>query len=818
MRRLARLFLCLIALTTNAQAGARADAAALVATGTPAGFDALASSRVSLVDIYFGDRKIAEALADTRPGLLRFRTPADVLAALPGVNAAPQLEALLAGELPTNSSALCSLAKTTGCGVLEPAVLGIIYDEDRFRVDIFINPRFLRTSGAGGGDFLPVPTAPLSLTSAFGLAASGAVGGRSTVNLQNRTVLGLGGARIRTSNALASRLGWIVDDFVGEIDRKDLRYSAGLFWAPGTDVIGERRMIGVGVGTQFDTRADSNAIRGTPLVLFLPQPARVEILADGRLVSSRSYEAGKTELDTSGLADGSYSLLLRIHERNGSVREERRFFIKNASVPPVDHPVYFAYAGVLANTRAHRPVDPSRTLFFQAGARWRLSNSLALDADVLGTDTKAIVELGGWLLERPARVRLAALGSTAGDAGILVQFASSAHGALTLDFDLRRIWSADGRPLIPLPDHVDSFGTDQPIGAQLASGSYTQAVGSVGLRLGGGNLSVVASYRKDARLKSDYSIGPSLNWPVVTRNGVQLMFDVSGQRTRSSTAAFAGVRILSTSGPVSVTGTAGASVEDDGSRGDGATGRSTGSVAVQYSRDTAGGAVVTADVGAERDIRSSAVHAGGTLSSPLGNARADLFHGLEGRSGTQYDLSFQSAVAISAHSASFGGRQTEPSAIIVSVHGDAPDALFDVIVDGAPRGEVRSGQKLSLFVPAYRTYRVRLVQAEAVPVDYDTATRDVTLYPGNVQTLDWTAQSYFTLIAQAVSADGSPMVNALVQSRKGIAETDSSGFFQLDMRTGDAITIEGNGGSCAVALPKFVVQNDFAAVGKVICK
>lgn len=818
MRSLASLLACLAALTTIGRADAAALRSALEARGPPPGFDALASPRATLVDIYFGDRKVGETVAETRPGLLRFRSPADVLAAIPGLIAAPELGARLAGELATNSSALCSIARRTGCGLLEPADIAILYDEDRFRVDIFVNPRFLRTSGGAGREYLPVPTAPLSLTSALGIAASGTVGGRSVYNLQNRTILGFRDARIRTSNSVASGLGWIVDDLAAEIDRRDRRYSAGLFWAPGNDLVGQRRIVGAGLGTQFDTRADPDAVRGTPLILFLTQPARVEVLVDGRLLSSRSYDAGNQELDTSVLSDGSYSVLLRIHQQDGSVREERRFFIKNLAIPPARHPIYFAYAGILANTRAGRPVDPSRTLFYQAGTAWRLSNRLAVDAGVLGTQRKAMLELGGWLLEGPARLRAAVLGSTAGDAGILLQLSSSAEAPLNFSFDVRRIWSGDGEPLIPLPDHVDTFESNQPIGAQLSSGAYTQAVGSLGMRVGDGSLSILGAYRRDAGQRSDYSIGPSLNWPVASRSGLQVTLELSGQRTRTTTAAFAGIRLLSAPGPVSVTGTLGRAVEDDG-KGSGDVGRATGNVAVQYSRELDGGALVTAEAGAERDVHSSTIRAGGTLSSRYGTARADVLHGLEGRAGTQYDLSLQSGLAASAHGATFGARQVEPSAIIVSVHGDAPGARFKVLVDDTQKGIVRIGERLSLFVAGYRAYRVRLVPADAAAVDLDETAREVTVYPGNVERLDWQVQSYVTLIARAVATDGAPIRTALVQTARAVAETDADGYFQIDLRSGDAITIaQGTGRTCQVALPRLSVHKDFASAGKVTCQ
>ncbi len=414
-------FFCFLALTINGAAWGATSNVDLSTAGTPAGFAELASARVTMVDVYFGGRKIAETLVTSKPGSLQFRSPGDVFGALPQLIVSPDVTSALALELSTNSAAICRDSNARNCGSLTPEIIGIIYDEDRFRVDLFVNPRFLRNIAATPGGYLPVPKSPLSLTSSLGLAASGAFGQSSTYNVQNRTVIGVENARIRMNSSLASDLGFVVDDLVGEIDRKDLRYSGGLFWAPGNDFTGQRRIIGAGVGTQFDTWADQQSLHGTPLILFLASPSRVEILVDGRLISARSYPAGNVDLDTSSLPDGSYSVVLRIHQSNGSVREERRFFVKNKIAPPVGHPIYDAYAGLLANTERNRPISPSSTFYYQAGAAWRLSNTFAVDIGALGTQRKAIAQGGAWLILHQARFRISGLASSAGDAGALVQ-------------------------------------------------------------------------------------------------------------------------------------------------------------------------------------------------------------------------------------------------------------------------------------------------------------------------------------------------------------------------------------------------------------
>lgn len=818
MRHLIRASTCLLALTINAPALGAAAVAHLAASGTPEGFEELATPRIALVDVYFGGRKIAETFALTRPGVLRFQAPDAVLAALPQAIAAPDLRSALAGDLATNSDVACARTNANDCGVLAPPVLGIIYDEGRFRVDLFVNPKFLRTTPSGPQGYLPAPATGLSLTNALGFSASGAIGGPSAYNLQNRTIIGLGEARLRANTSIASHLGLVVDDFVGELDRKDLRYSAGLFWAPGSEFTGQRRIIGAGVGTQFDTWADQEALHGTPLILFLAQPARVELVVDGRLINARSYPAGNIDIDTSALADGSYPVLLRIHQANGSVHEERRFFVKNAQIAPLGHPIFYAYAGVLANTRRHQPISPSGTLYYQAGTAWRLTNALALDVAALGTQRKAVVQAGAWLIRGPLRLRAAGLLSSAGDKGALVQGSTAGFGPLTISFDVRRIWSSDGRPLIPLPSYASSFDVAPPTGVQLASGSYTQATGSIGWRLGSGYISLVGSYRKDRHLPADYTIGPNVNWPLVTRNQLQVVLEASAQRTRTTTAAFAGIRVLFTSGRMSMLSTVGHAYQSDG-EGQASASRAVANFTAQYSYGNEEGTLVNLEGGLDRNIAASTVHAGGTADTGFGNLRADLLHNLEGNAGTQYDIAFQSGVAFGGHSVALGARDTQPSAMLVSVSGDAPGTAFRVLVDEVARGRLKAGQQLSLFVPAYRTYKVRLVPEDVAPVSYDDAARAVTLYPGNVQALSWRAESFFTVFGQALSPAGVPIADALVQTAKGIAQTDANGYFQVDMRRGDVITINrSQGAACHASLGVMVVKDDFASAGKVVCR
>lgn len=799
---------------------ASASAAAThLAAEPPPGFDELASSHMILLDVYFGGTKIAESLAEVRPGTLRFRNSGEIIEKIPQAIVTPELRAAIDEELATHSDLACAPSNAGSCGLLKPDLLGIIYDADHFRVDLFINPRFVRTSSPADSGYLPRPDSALSMTDTIGLNVSGTIGGKSSYDMQNRTIVALRNTRIRADTAIASGLGLLVDDLVGEVDKNGLRYSGGLFWAPANEFIGQRRILGGGIGTQFDTFADHEALSSTPLIVFLAEPGRIDIMVDGRLMSSRSYGAGNVEVDTSGLAEGSYPVLLRIRHPNGSVEEQRRFFVKNSQIPSQEHPVFYAYAGFLANTKPDQPVSPSRTFFYELGVARRLSNTIALDIAALGTQHKAMVEGGGWLVTGGARLRAAGLVSSSGDWGALLELGTSGRGPFTMNIDLRRIWSRNAAPLVPLPSPVATFDVAPPVGVQLALGSYTQATASLGVRLANGFLSFIGSYRKDRNFRPDYTIGPSLSLPVITHGSMQVVFDASAQRSRSSSAAFAGFRALLSSRHVSVGGTLGGASETERSGTNASLTRMVGSISAQWSQRTADGAEVDLAADADRNIGSSTLHGEALVGGRLGVIRADILKNVEDNRMPQYNLAFQSGMAVGANASAWGSRDLEQSAIIVAVNGDAPNASFTVLIDDVPRGTVESGHRLALFVPAYRTYRVRLVPASSNNFSYDTAERPVTLYPGNIRALSWTAQSFVTVFGQAVLEDGTPIANALVQTAKDIAETNANGFFQIDARSDEPISISRAGSaSCVLKLGKIIAKNDFSSVGKVMCR
>lgn len=818
LRLLTKICLSLLAISSTVNAEV-IDGDKIEAKGVPAGFSELTRARELLVDVYFGGRKVGEARVEARPGYVRLRNPDQLLSLIPNLMAAPAISAAISAELPANPGRVCPIGITTNCGSLLPEILGVVFDDDRFRLDVFVNPIWLRTIGIDEERFLPDPTAPLSLTSSMGLALSGSSTAAPLYNLQNRTIMAFRNVRIRSDSSYASKLGVLIDNMVAEVDRPGLRYSAGLFWAPGLDLTGQRRILGVGVGTQFDTRVDRDQLRGTPLILFLFQPARIDILIDGRLVGSGLYEAGNNVIDSTGMPDGSYSVVLRIQERNGSVREERRFFAKSPQIAPLGKPIYFGYAGMLANSRRGRIISVSDDIYYQFGTARRLNRTVAVDASIIGTSRKPMVELGGWVITTAARIRAAGLISAAGDRAALLQVASGQSGPLSLNFDLRRVWSRNNEPLLPLSNQVERFDSVPLTQGQLSEGSYTQASGSVGYLLGNAYVSVIGSLRKDKDLPGDFSIGPNLNWPVVNSNGLQIVLQADAQRTRTTSSGYVGVRMMLNSRGYSLSSNAGHRAVSSRNGAFRSRARAVASTTAQYSHHSGDQSEMSFAAGLDRDISSTTARAGANLYSRFGSVRGEILRQFEGDQRTQYALTLQSGAVFNRNDVVLSGRNLEQSALLVEVEGTATTAEFEVLIDEQPRGRLKVGKRMPISLQPYRAYAVRIRPVDAASVSFDEATRKVTLYPGNVQHLGWQAEQLVTVFGRAVRANGSPVADALVNSKRGVGQTDVQGYFQVEVSANEILSFTLNGNnSCNVGLGELRVRNDFVALGKVICR
>ena len=125
---------------------------------------------------------------------------------------------------------------------------------------------------------------------------------------------------------------------------------------------------------------------------------------------------------------------------------------------------------------------------------------------------------------------------------------------------------------------------------------------------------------------------------------------------------------------------------------------------------------------------------------------------------------------------------------------------------------------LTLALPTYRAYQVRIRPTGKDLLAYDSSPRSVGLYPGAVTRLAWKVAPVTIRFGRLVAPDGSPLTHASITGRGVWSETDGDGNFQIeapdDVRLTATLT---DGRAFALALPQGAAKEGIARLGAVTC-
>jgi outer membrane usher protein FimD/PapC len=481
---------------------------------------------------------------------------------------------------------------------------------------------------------------------------------------------------------------------------------------------------------------------------------------------------------------------------------------------PLGRPQFAAFAGILPSAGPGLSLDHGDA-FYQLSASYRVAPRIGLDASVLGTGRKAILDGGVVWQSGLAQVRLSALLSSSLDYGASIRASSSGKGPLAFSFDLRTIKSRDGRPLMPVASSRGTFSEDPEAGFG-DRGSYTQAIGVASYRLGDANFRLTGLYRRGGTEDSTYSIGASVDMPVIRTGRWDIVVQADVRKSEHELASFLGVRFLLNRGELALSGSAG-TIHQSGRPGDDE--RLVGEAQLAWARTLANEGQLSTDAAIGRDSDGSYARASAYARTPLVNARADLLHQFGDLATTQYAATLESGFVMSGHGVGMSGREMNDSAVEVSADGIAPGQRFELLVDEVARGTVGADRTTRVFLQPYRSYHIRLRPLGAQAASFDTAARQVTLYPGSVAALHWDVTPLFVLFGQAVDGLGRPVANAEIKGAFGIGRSDGEGYFQIETRSGDVLGFEpASAPACAVTVGKARQRDGYVSGGKVQCR
>ncbi len=773
----------------------------------PLGFENLAGPQTTQLDVYYGGRLQVTTMARYELDTIEFLNPAEVVMAIPNVADRLMVEEALTGPLQANADRICRYPGQADCGVLEPPIAGVIFDETRFRLDLFVAPFALKAQTVHTSKFLPAPTADFSSLHMVSMSLSGGDGFE-----QNGYNFGATSLIAKRADRLSARYdfsddGFSVTELSWQRDMPGWQYEVGSFRSPGRSIafLGERDIIGARVGTSLDTRADLDTAEATPIYLFLNQRSRVDIRRDGQLLDSRFYDAGNQQLDTTRLPDGAYDIEVQVHDGSDQDSQQRYFFVRSARLPPLDQPLSFLEIGSLAQTGDRAVPEPGFNLWLRTGIAKRFVANFGVETELVQNAGTTLLQGGVFLFGRGWQLEAGLLGSSRSDRGYSVR-GTVRRGETAVGLDLRRVRAASDADVADVFDPVPQ--------------SYTQGSFTLSLPLLEGRFIARAQLDQRGTDGSNTALGVSYSRSLLRRAG--LMVDLNIDATRDPTDSMLRIGIRGywrrDQTTVSVKPHIAARLSDNSNSGNSSTKLLLDARATRNNLETDFGEI-DSSVFTASDIDTRTIGVGASSESTFGYGNVDLQHtnGLDSDR-LSYTANARFSVISDNKKMAWGGQRSDLSAVVLDFSGDA-DTNFAVLVDQQPAGLVQSDKRNVIGLRPYRTYEITLVPRGETFVDFDQRVRSVTLYPGNVATLQYEANAVTVVVGQIVDRSRLPVANARIDGIAGYAGTDENGWFQIEIAGAQPLTIRrADQEPCRVELPLLEAERGIAVVNTLVCQ
>ena len=772
--------------------------------GPPPGFEDLANPQTTAVDIYYGSRNVGSAIATYTPGIIELESPASVIALIPRISNQFEVESALSGPLNTNSEKVCLTEIQRDCGLLEPAVAGVIFDEGYFRLYVFVNAFYLETKELVSTKFLPESTTTFSTVNLFSTNLSGS---------DNNDTYAIGARHIASHKQSRFQFEWdhtdIRDLSIKTIslqhDKNSWSAEAGIFNSITTNAnfINDTDLLGARLYSSTNTRTDLEYSQSTEIFQFLNSRSLIEIFKEDILISVAEYEAGNQQIDTTILPGGSYPIRLRITDARGEVREEEYFFVKSALLPPKDQPLYFAEFGQISDTGQENTFPEYTDEYIgRAGAAYRLHDNFGVNFEFLQGSSAGLLQGGAIYLGSNYNLQGYLMQSSDSDWGLDV-IGQLSRTNFSLNFNYRKVDANDeGRSL---NDY------------QLVPNSFTQTSVSANTQLAGGTLTFRSRYNKRLNQKSFESYGIEYRKPLYRRNRYQIditssaftedndismWVGLSFNRFNSNKQYSSNLRYVNQE----TNGTTEQDVELSGQ--------------ATYTDNNPTFGNYSLGVFVNETIDQSVVGARVRSQSALGKGdfQYELVDDKSSGNFARYFGSGNFSIFSSGKDIAWGGNRNSSSGVIVALDTELSNAPFEVFVDRQPHSFAKSGRSTVIGLPPYDNYQIQIKPRGNEIVHFEDGFRNVTLYPGNVETLRWEVNPITVLISNAIYKDGTAVAHAKFENTLTFASTDASGWFQIEIANRDPLILSKSGEPiCKITLPEFESEQGVAVLDQVTC-
>ena len=787
----------------------------LYTAGVPEGFELFNEPQVTVADFYYGGRYLESLTIAYTPSTVIINDPARLVGHIPYVANPEKIIDSLRGELPANPHLVCHSVTSSDCGQLEPEIAGIIYNAGLFRVDVFVTEEYLLTRTLDRSRYLPLSESGFGMVQGLSATASGSTGdefSRSQYSLFGNTILGQRETHLVSDWDVSQQTSFQIDNAYLARELEGMQYGLGYLGTGSLlspQLMNSSRVLGARIGTSFSTRIDTANISSSPIQVFLPSRGRVEVFRDNRLIHAESLEAGSQQVNTNSFPGGAYEVDIRIYSGSSLVQEFSQFYVKSYQLPPSDEIIWFLEGGdVVGRTDDDILPQSISTAQFSGGINFRLAEKMAMSLRGTYTQEQSALETELYYLTNGLELTATGLYGSQSTKGVYLQ-ANNQIGLINNRLTYRRLWN-------------DNYETAAESAYDLFGESYENLSWSLSAPLWSGSLSLSHSYNQNANGNKSRVNAIAWSRQVWRYNDYSLALQLNYSQSRTDQQALAGLTLSrgSYDWDYSISGESLWDRPDDGN-----TQHNPGVSVDGRWRDTdfAGGNLDTGAYyryqGNNQDISGDVRYDNSLLASSLNVDHSIPSSSSSSSSTTNYTGRVESTFAVNTDGVGVGARSSIDSAVLVRIKG-SPKTTFDVMVNGSPLRVARGGRSTIISLPPFATYDIAIQPRGEGFHDFDQNVRRVTLYPGNVPTLDFNTQEIVVLLGQIVNEDGSVIEGGTVEYKENRVYMSSQGIFQL--RVPESIekftVFDPDGALCDIEVPPdYPVRGGIGMIGKVTC-
>ncbi len=780
-----------------------------VLTEVPAGFESLNQPMTSIIDVYFQGQLLATASATFTSDTILFATPDTILIQILNLKDKHTVLAHLSGWISSHSRYLCYAPTQKDCGLITPDVIGVIFDDQSFRADLFINPNFLE-SVEKASVYLPASTSEIGLLQGvvFNYSESSQADGQ-TYNLSANTLIGWQQEHLESSWSIAQQQNLKIQSLLWAYDNMGMRYSAGYLRSgfASSGFLLSHDLAGISFGSSDNTLLSKDHSSSTPLEVIMPDRGIVEVFRDQRLIHSELLDAGYQAINTSGFPNGTYEVEIKIRTTGGAtLRSEKRMFVKQSRIKTGDDKAWFLEAGQTLHYSNSLLPETSRQITIRAGYEHGLTQNTGVRWSLASSRSEQVAEVAVAYF----------LPGLSLNSGVLTGLQQQLGTYLSIDWNgSRTVWlNAESRRLWHQVDQTETIHTHKQ---KLISYQKVFDTVTLGLPVRNGYITARYSYRENPSssehlktltfhsnllksrsnsLRMDCSLTESEN-----RLSFQLSLNLVLDFYNLNHQARAQYAEVQTNKQISRELRSTYESEWQDSNQD------------RHTDQTARFGI---------DITENSRNVFGTYdnTSRLGNLSMAFNHSQQENSSDVfgYSGSFSTSLSVSKKGIALGGADRTNSAITVYIENSSSSDVFRVLVNEQFAGFAEGNSATTIPLSPFNTYRVRLENTDGSLYEFSGKQSTVTLYPGNIEHFSFQVWKSITLFGQIVDSKNNFNANYCAYSKEFISCSNEFGLFQAELSDKEtSITLKRATQSCSVPIDSGKAVEGFLDLGTIIC-